>query len=341
MTASAVAAAAPRSCARCGTQLGPNLLSCPSCHALVHADALRRLAADAEAAAGSGDPSSALARWREALELLPAHAVQREAITARIGALTERLDEARRRTGDSAAGVPWWKRGWAAMVAMGALVLGKLKFLLLGLTKAKTLLSMVVYFGVRSGPQGWLFAAGLVLCIYVHEMGHVAELARYGIRASAPMFIPGIGALVMLRQHPANPRENARVGLAGPLWGLGATLAVYAVSLFAADPLWRGLARASALINLFNLIPVWQLDGSRGFASLTLPQRRVALLAVAATLVFSARLFSMPFLLWIQGAVAAFALIRALDRRAPAEADPYALRMYVGLVVALSVLAGF
>src|SRR5437870_5020636 len=76
---------------------------------------------------------------------------------------------------------------------------------------------------------GWKFAFGLVLSIYIHEMGHVQALQRYGIKATAPMFIPGFGAVIRLKQHPADAREDARVGLAGPLRGLRAALAAYAV----------------------------------------------------------------------------------------------------------------
>ncbi len=65
-------------------------------------------------------------------------------------------------------------------------------------------------------------------------MGHVAALHRYGIPASAPTFIPGLGALVRLKQHPASPKEDARVGLAGPIWGLAA--AAFALLLF----VWTG-----------------------------------------------------------------------------------------------------
>ena len=36
-----------------------------------------------------------------------------------------------------------------------------------------------------------------------------------------------------------------------------------------------------ALINLFNLIPIWQLDGGRAFRSLTRPQRWLAVAAIA------------------------------------------------------------
>src|SRR5213076_1244758 len=61
----------PLACPQCGTQIAPALLACPSCQCLVHSDALKRLAAEAERTAQAGDMSAALAAWREALELLP------------------------------------------------------------------------------------------------------------------------------------------------------------------------------------------------------------------------------------------------------------------------------
>src|SRR4029079_13484890 len=87
-----------------------------------------------------------------------------------------------------------------------------------------TVLSMLLSLGVYWTAWGWKFALGIVLSIYVHEMGHVIVLGRYGFRATAPMFIPGLGALVRLRQHVVNPREDAEIGLAGPIYGLGAAL---------------------------------------------------------------------------------------------------------------------
>ena len=108
--------------------------------------------------------------------------------------------------------------------------LGKLKFLLLGLTKASTFVSMFAFFGVYWSIYGWPLALGLVLSIYIHEMGHVAMLRRLGIAAGAPMFIPGVGALVMLKQHVADPLTDAKIGLAGPVWGLGAALAAFGVT---------------------------------------------------------------------------------------------------------------
>ena len=85
-----------------------------------------------------------------------------------------------------------------------------------------TLGSMLSFLGVYWSMFGWKFALGFVICIYVHEMGHVAELRRFGIAASAPMFIPGLGAFVSLKQLPANVTQDSRVGVVGPIWGLGA-----------------------------------------------------------------------------------------------------------------------
>lgn len=54
------------------------------------------------------------------------------------------------------------------------------------------------------------------------------------------------------------------MGLAGPLWGLAAAIAAALAYLATDAPIWAAIARFGAWINLFNLLPVWQLDGSRG-----------------------------------------------------------------------------
>jgi Zn-dependent protease len=154
------------------------------------------------------------------------------------------------------------------------LLLTKAKFLLFGLSQLKTLLSMFAFFGVYWALYGWKFAAGFVIGIYIHEMGHVWMLRHYGLRASAPMFIPGFGAFVSLYDSPADVNEDARIGLAGPLWGAGAAItALLLAGAYPQQPVWLAVARATAYINLFNLIPVWSLDGGRGFRALDLRQR--------------------------------------------------------------------
>ena len=69
---------------------------------------------------------------------------------------------------------------------------------------------MLLSLGVYWTAFGWKFALGLVLSIYVHEMGHVAMLRRYGIKSTAPMFIPGLGAMVRMKQYPHSQDQKAR-----------------------------------------------------------------------------------------------------------------------------------
>jgi hypothetical protein len=80
-------------CPACRAEVAPALLSCPRCRRLVHAEALKRLAEEAEEAERAGELSTALVAWRSALERLPAKSRQHEVIAGRIAALGRRVDE--------------------------------------------------------------------------------------------------------------------------------------------------------------------------------------------------------------------------------------------------------
>jgi Zn-dependent protease len=339
-TAEIFATAALR-CPGCGTEVGGSLLACPACHRLVHADRLKVLAAEAASAAERQDVIAELTAWRASLDLLPEGSRQYTTIASRVSELS-RTTDARLRQGSGAdAQAPSGRWKWLAALGPIGLLLWKFKFLIvavaskgkllvLGLTKASTFTSMLLAFGVYWTQWGMWFAFGFVLSIYVHEMGHVAALRRYGIAASAPMFIPGVGALVRLKQRPVDPREDARIGLAGPIWGLGATLVAYAGALAGGGALWMAVAHVSAWINLFNLLPIWQLDGGRGFAALSTEQRWMATASLGAGWFICGDGLLVLLML--------VAFLRAAAGQAPPSPDRPALVQYVGLVLALSLL---
>ena len=322
---------AARSCTRCDTEIAPALLSCPSCHTLVHSDALKELAATADRAVADARFEAARDAWYRALELLPPTSQQVPLIQARIAELTARINPDAPAAAAAATTGAWWKQGVAALLAILFFSFGKLKFLLLGLTKAKTFFSMFAFFGFYWTQFGWPLAAGLVISLYIHEMGHVHMLRRLGIDAGAPLFIPGLGAFVMLKQHVTDALTDAKIGLAGPAWGLGAGLAAYVVFRATGAPIWAAIAQLTGFLNLFNLIPIWQLDGSRGFHALNTAQRWAAVVAIGV-------IFWMTGLklLVLVGAVAVF---RAFQGR---DGEPHAgvLAAFVVLTVAHAVLAG-
>jgi Zn-dependent protease len=314
-------------CSGCSTQMPPTLLSCPSCGRLVHANRLTELAATASMAEKTGDFGGALAAWREAELLLPNGSRQRLAAEEKIRVLSQQVG-----TVPQPLGQPWWKKASSlGPVGVGLAFLGKAKFLLLGFTKLGTLLSFFVSLSVYWALWGWQFALGLLLSIYVHEMGHVYALSQYGIAASAPMFIPGFGALVRLKQNPANAVEDARVGLAGPVWGLGACLASLTIYALTGNTLFAVIASVAAWLNLFNLIPVWQLDGSRGIRSLTAPQ--VWMLALLTGGMFW--LVRDRFLILI----AVLLAYRAWTKRDQASPDWTGMIQFAGLIIALSLFS--
>src|SRR4051812_46824947 len=169
---------------------------------------------------------------------------------------------------------PLKRAGGAIAGALALLVslAGKLKAVLLLLPKLKLLTtsgSMLVSIGAYALIWGWQFAVGFVLLLFAHEMGHVIQLKREGVPASAPMFIPFFGAVVGMKRLPDDAAAEARVGLAGPVLGSVACLIPLALYGATGNHLFQALAFTGFFLNLFNLAPVLPLDGGRAMAALS------------------------------------------------------------------------
>src|SRR5580658_2682961 len=276
----------------------------------------------AKLAGQARDWQGARQAWVKALELVPPDSEEYRLTKTRIENIDLQLSEGN-----------VWKKRFAKLgpIGTGLLVaLSKGKLLLLGLTKLSTFASMLAFFAVYWSLFGWRFALGFVMSIYIHEMGHVMALRKYNIAASAPMFIPFLGAFVRLKQYPANVIQDARVGLAGPIWGFGAAVFAWLCAVITGLPIWYAIAHTGAWINLFNLIPIWQLDGGRGFRALTRMQRGIA--AGAALTMWAVTQETMLLL------IALGAGYRLFSKDYPAEGDNVTLTQYVGLIVLLSML---
>jgi Zn-dependent protease len=332
--------------------LAPALLLCPKCRALVHRSELEAIADNAERASGRGDIAEALATWRKALPLLPGESKQHTRVTELIRELREQLDrgvpmQATPANGEQPVVAPpsaktGWRRYWGAASSALAFLLLKLKSvwlllltgwkpLLMGLTKLTTIWSMLLSLGVYWGLYGWQFALGLVLCIYVHEIGHVVALKRLGIAAGPPMFIPGFGAVVRLKEYPADVDEDAQVGLAGPRWGLGVSVFVFLLARLTHSGALSAIAHTSAWINLFNLIPIPPLDGGRGFRALGNQQRLIVAAVLGAVYLLTGQGFV--------GIIALLAVARGFEKRPAATQNARILIEYIGLATLLALIA--
>jgi Zn-dependent protease len=166
------------------------------------------------------------------------------------------------------------RRVLGPLLVVGALVIkfgAKLKAVLLLLPKLKlftTAGSMLVSVAAYALIWGWRFAAGFVLLLFVHEMGHYIQMRREGVQPSWMLFIPFLGAAVGARSLGGSALAEARIGLAGPVLGSLATAALLPLALTSDDDFWSALVFTGFFLNLFNLLPVLPLDGGRAMAAM-------------------------------------------------------------------------
>ena len=224
----------------------------------------------------------------------------------------------------------------AGIVGLFALLL-KFGGLLVKLKFIGTAFTALISVGAYALFFGWKFAALFVLLLFVHEMGHVVQLRMEGVKATAPMFIPFFGAVVGMKEMPKNAWVEAKVGLAGPVFGAIGSAVVLALGEQMNSNLLRVVAYFSFLINLFNLAPVTPLDGGRAAAAL----HPAVWLAGLVGLVGLAFIHFSPFLLIIAVLAAGDSWARWKEFRVggPAARDYYSVSPSRRVIVALTFAA--
>jgi Zn-dependent protease len=153
-----------------------------------------------------------------------------------------------------------------ALVKFWSLVVGvlyKFKFLL----KAGKLLPAVLSMGATvwffTLDHGISYAVGLVALIWIHEMGHVAMYFVFGLGFRRMLFIPGIAAFVQPEIPAHDAVEQAWVSLGGPLIGALGAFGALGLGYACDSDVLFALGLTGIWLNLFNLIPIPMLDGSK------------------------------------------------------------------------------
>jgi Zn-dependent protease len=217
---------------------------CDHCHTLVHSEELERLAAEAKASEEKGEPTRARELWLSALRLLPPTSTQAEWIRKHTQVLNQ----------------PQYS---AMSSSVQSLAPSRSRFQL------TSIVSFVAFVAIYSAASGAKFGIGFAVLILIHEMGHFIDIKRRGLPADMPVFLPGLGAYVRWQALGVPLETRAAVSLAGPLAGLFASVLCAVIWWQTGNPLWAGLARSGAILNLLNLIPVWVLDGGQAALALS------------------------------------------------------------------------
>ena len=241
-----------------------------------------------------------------------------------------------------------WKKAFGPLIFIGALLLkfaAKVKFLLLPVLKflpviLKTGGTMILSIGAYAMLWGWKYAVGFVLLIFVHEMGHVVAARKFGVPASAPMFIPFMGAFIALKGRIKNAYEEAEIGIAGPLYGSAGAAICHAAGMAMDMPLLVALAWSGYFLNLFNLTPVGQLDGGHVAQALW-----PGMWIIGYAILIWMAVMRPNFIIWMLLVMSLPRLLSLFRRRTAEEVEFYTITpaqrwkmavMYFGLIGALA-----
>lgn len=115
----------------------------------------------------------------------------------------------------------------------------------------------------------WKFAALLMLVIFIHESGHLWAMRKCKIKTKGIYFIPFIGGAAVAESSFKTYSNESFVALMGPIWGLLTTLTMMIIYLVTNNPFFAGACGWTAMINLFNLLPIYPLDGGRILRSIS------------------------------------------------------------------------
>lgn len=165
------------------------------------------------------------------------------------------------------------RRGWiGTLIAIAVFIGTKFQWIFAALKGVKFLgtgLTALASIGAYALAFGWQFGVGLVVLLFIHEMGHVLALKRYGVKATAPIFIPFLGAFIGMKQLPKNATMEAVVGLGGPVIGSLGALGAWVLYAIDGHPLFLVMTYIGVILNLFNLLPILPLDGGRAVAAMS------------------------------------------------------------------------
>lgn len=128
------------------------------------------------------------------------------------------------------------------------------------------ILAAMYFFGV-------IYGIALMIAVVIHEFGHVAAFRVCGHSDARFRLIPLLGGVAISNSLPASAEKSFFITLMGPAINLGPMVLCFALS----NILWDGESSAShaaarylgvqglvlATLNLFNLLPLWPLDGGR------------------------------------------------------------------------------
>jgi len=105
------------------------------------------------------------------------------------------------------------------------------------------------------------FAAGYIVMLGMHELGHVMAAKGYGATVRFGGFTP-FGAYIQI-VNETSVKENAVIAVSGPLCGFITTILYYFLFYLLKDQTFLWLSFFTGMVSLLNLLPLNPFDGGK------------------------------------------------------------------------------
>ena len=134
-------------------------------------------------------------------------------------------------------------------------------------TTSQTILVLVLSLGVFAATgllnATWVSVAILVAVLFIHESGHWIGMKLLGYSNLQMFFIPFFGAAVSGKETNASGERRAIVSLLGPAPGIILGIICGIIYIKCRNPILLQFGYILVIINAFNLLPIYPLDGGR------------------------------------------------------------------------------
>ena len=140
---------------------------------------------------------------------------------------------------------------------------------------------LLAYWGYQGwqegGVPGMAYSVALIVlffaCVILHELGHSLTARRYGIQVPRILLLP-IGGMAEMDRIPRKPGQELLITIAGPAVNFvlvavllpftwRTILGLVEVSEYSIPGMLAQLTLANLVMGIFNLAPVFPMDGGR------------------------------------------------------------------------------
>ena len=125
------------------------------------------------------------------------------------------------------------------------------------------LVSMVIFYRIGLFENGVTDVLIIILVILVHEAGHFIGMRLFGYKNIQMFFIPMFGAAISGRSKNIAAYKKTLVALLGPVPGIFIGFLLGIVYAFTEIAIIQRMMLMFFVINIFNLLPFFPLDGGR------------------------------------------------------------------------------